>query len=82
MELNPKNLGLAGGIVWGACMFVTTLLSMITGYAQDFLKIMGSVYPGYKIGILGSFIGLIYGFLDGFIGFYLFGLVYNRLEKR
>jgi hypothetical protein len=80
--LNPKNLGLAGGILWGAVLFVTTLIAAGTGYAASFLDLIMSVYPGYAISLTGSFIGLAYGFLDGFIGLYIFAWLYNWLEKR
>jgi hypothetical protein len=43
--MDARKLGLAGGILWGALMFVTTLVSVPTGYAADFLQMMGSVYP-------------------------------------
>lgn len=38
MTLTPRNLGLAGGILWGLCLFITTLISMFTGYAMEFLS--------------------------------------------
>ncbi len=81
MKLNAKNFGLAFGILWGVFLFIMTLLSVFTGYGLDFFKILSSIYPGYKVSYLGSVVGLIYGFLDGFIGFYLFALIYNFLQK-
>jgi hypothetical protein len=82
MTLNPKNFGLAGGILWGLCMLVITLISVETGYAAGFLNMMASIYPGYSISLLGSVIGLVYGFIDGFIGLYIFAWLYNWLEKK
>jgi hypothetical protein len=80
--LNAKNLGIAGGIIWGLGMFVLTLLSMATGYAQDFLNVIAAIYPGYSITFVGGLLGLVYGFLDAFVGLYLFALLYNWLENR
>jgi hypothetical protein len=37
MALNPKNFGLAAGILWGLCMLGITLISVDTGYAPEFL---------------------------------------------
>ena len=82
MTLNAKNLGLAGGIVWGAGLFALTLLSMATGYGLEFLTLLGTVYHGYKISIVGGLIGAVYGFVDAFLGLYVFAWVYNKLEAR
>lgn len=82
MALNPKNFGLAAGILWGLCMLVITLISVVTGYAAGVLNIMASIYPGYSISLLGSVIGLVYGFIDGFIGLYIFAWLYNWLEEK
>lgn len=77
--LHPIKLGLAGGILWGLCMFLTTVTSIYTGYASQFLALMGTIYPGFSVSGGGSLLGLIYGFLDGFIWLFLLGWVYNKL---
>tara|TARA_Y100000310_G_C20471044_1_gene710038 strand:+ start:122 stop:370 length:249 start_codon:yes stop_codon:yes gene_type:complete len=82
MTLNAKNFGLAGGIFWGLAMFVFTLIAVGTGYLTDFLNIMAGIYPGYSITPVGSIFGLVEGFLDGFVGLYIFAWLYNKLEKK
>jgi len=77
--LSARKAGLAGGLIWGICMLITTIVSVYTGYAESFLTVIGSIYPGYTISWLGSFVGLLYGFLDAFIGIYLFAWIYNKL---
>lgn len=79
-HLNAKALGLTGGILWGASMFVFTLIAFYTGYSADFMKLMTAVYPGYDLSVTGSFIGLAYGFVDAFVGCYIFGWLYNKLS--
>lgn len=79
MKINSCHLGLAGGILWGVCMFIFTLLAAHTGYAYEFMALMESVYPGYSISNIGSIVGLIYGFLDGFVGLFLLAWLYNTL---
>ncbi len=79
--LHSGKLGLAGGIIWGICMLLTTIVSMYTGYAKQFLTMMGSIYPGYTISGWGCLIGLIYGFFDVFIGLFLLAWLYNKLTK-
>jgi len=80
--LNAKNLGLAGGILWGLCMFICTWLAVSTGYALAFMNSLMSLYPGYTVTALGSVIGLVYGFIDGFVGLWLLAWLYNKLEKK
>ena len=79
--LNAQKLGLAAGILWGACMFILTIICMYTGYATQWAHLMADIYPGYTISWLGSFLGLIYGFIDGFIGLFIFGWLYNKLNR-
>lgn len=80
MRLRPWALGGAIGIVWGGSIFVTTFISYYTGYGREFLEVLAaSIYPGYKITPGRSFLGLIYGFLDGLLSGALIGWLYNRL---
>jgi len=79
MLLNARKLGLAGGILWGLSMLVITLLCLWTGYGALFLDVMENVYPGYSISWGGSIVGLVYGFIDGFVGFFLLAWLYNKL---
>lgn len=76
-----RALALSIGIVWGFSIFIITIISYYTSYATEFLLIIKSIYPGYQVTIPGSFIGLIYGFLDGFIGIYLIFILYNIIKK-
>lgn len=80
--LNPLNLGISGGVVWGVSMFVCTILSMYIGYSTEFLNLMASIYPGYTITWWGSIVGLVYGFADAFIGLFILGWIYNRLSEK
>ena len=80
--IKSTKLGLAGGILWGACMFVTTILAICCGYGKNWLMMMGDVYPGYTISAGGSIVGLIYGFIDGYVGLFLLGWLYNKLAKK
>lgn len=81
MKFETKRFAVTGGIVWGVALFLTTLISVYTGFAQSFLTGIASIYPGYSISLTGSVLGLIYGFLDVFIGAYIFVWVYKKLGK-
>jgi hypothetical protein len=80
-KIDARRLGFAGGILWGLTMFLMTILSLYTGYASHFLTAIGDLYPGYAISWTGSFIGLVYGFLDALIGLFLLGWIYNKLPN-
>ena len=82
MKINAKNFGLAGGILWGLAMFILTLIGMNSSYAMELLRLLEGAYPGYSVSGMGSIIGLIYGFLDAFIGLYIFAWIYNKLEGK
>jgi hypothetical protein len=79
--LNPIKLGISGGILWGFCMFICTILAIYTGYSAKFLDLMTDIYLGYSISWPGVFIGLAYGFIDGFLGLFLLGWLYNKLNQ-
>ena len=82
MKLNPKTFGLAGGIMWGVAMLIMTLVSMSSGYAGEMMDAMTKLYPGYTVTGGGAIVGLIWGFLDAFIGLYIFAWLYNKLEAK
>lgn len=77
--LDAKKFGLAAGILWGACLFVFTIIAYFTGYAYSWLMMWSHIYLGYNISLLGSIVGLVYGFFDGFVCFFLFAWLYNKL---
>jgi hypothetical protein len=80
MKLRPFQLGISIGIVWGISIFITTWLSYYSGYGRLFLEVLaGSIYPGYSITPIGSFVGLIYGFVDGLVSGSIIAMVYNKL---
>lgn len=78
--LDAKKLGLSGGILGGLFMLVFTLISVFTGYAHDGLAQLSSFYPGYSVSVGGSVVGLIYGFVDGFVWLFLLGWIYNHVK--
>jgi len=79
--LNPKSFGLAGGIVHGGLIFVLTLLAML-GIGKSIVSLLGGLFVGYTISIVGSIVGLVYGAIIGFIIFYLIAYMYNMLETK
>ena len=81
MKLNAKALGFAGGIVWGLSIFLLTWWFLIFGYPGRILEKLSGVYLGYSVTWYGSLIGLIWGFIDGFIACFVLAWLYNKFSK-
>lgn len=79
-KLNPLKLGLASGILWGLTLFILTWISMYTGWAMFWLSQWMDIYPGFNLSTMGSFFGLVYAFIDGFVSIFIFGWLYNKLK--
>lgn len=78
MKLSVKGLGLAGGILWGVSLFLWTLIaSSVLAWGKPVLDLLVSVYPYYTVSVTGAFVGLVMGFIDGFVGCALFAWLYN-----
>ncbi len=77
MQLDKKALALTGGILWGACVLLLTILALVVG-GGDHLILLKKVYLGYSISPAGAVVGLIWGFIDGFIGGWLLAWLYNK----
>ena len=80
MRLNQVALGSAAGIVCGAGLFLTTLAVMLLGGGEH-LILLKKFYLGYSISFVGAILGLVYAFVDGFIGGWLVAFLYNRFSS-
>jgi TRAP-type mannitol/chloroaromatic compound transport system permease large subunit len=84
MKLHTKALALASGILWGLAMLGMGLANLIwSGYGQQFLQIMSSVYFGYHAtrSIAEVIVGTLYGAVDGLVGGAVFAWLYNQFAK-
>jgi len=84
MKFNIKALAIACAILWGGCVFLVALANLICGgYAQRFLELLPSFYPGYHAthSIVEVALVTLYAIADGLIGGVVFGWLYNRLAK-
>ncbi|MFH1625010.1 MAG: bacteriophage holin [Pseudomonadota bacterium] len=82
MKLNVKAFALACGIIWGVGLFLATWWIIAFSGATGEPTFIGRVYIGYCISPLGSFIGLVWGFIDGLIGGGIFAWLYNFIARR
>ncbi len=81
-QLHALAAALSVGLVWAVGLFIWTLCSVRTGYGAEMLELMSTVYIGYTVTVKGAFVGLVWGFLDGFIGTFIAVKVYNFFVGR
>ena len=79
-KLSVKGLAAAGGVLWGASVFIVGLINLVVpSYGLTFLWFASSVYPGYKAEptFISVLIGTTYALLDGLVTGALFAWLYN-----
>jgi len=84
MKFSVKGLALASGFLWGLAMLGMGLANLIwSGYGQQFLQTVASVYPGYHAtrSIAEVIVGTLYGAVDGLIGGAVLAWLYNQFAK-
>ncbi len=81
MKFNVKAFALTCGLVWGIGLFILTWWIIIFDGATGEPTLIGRLYRGYSISASGSFIGLMWAFVDGLIGGAIFAWLYNLLSK-
>ena len=77
MKLNVMAFALACGLVCGVGLFLVTWWVIILDGATNEATIIARVYRGYSISAGGSFIGLLWGLVDGAICGAIFAWLYN-----
>ena len=81
MKLDAVRFGMAGGKLCALIVFIMTIVAIYSpNYAPNWTALILEIYGfmGYSISWLGAVLGLIYGFVDGFVFFGLLGAFYNR----
>ncbi len=77
MGLNARAFGLACGLLLGVAGLLGTLLSLWFGGGQT-ITLLAAVYFGYSWSVLGALLALVWGFVYGFVGGWIFASLYNR----
>ena len=81
MKLNGKAFGFASGIIWGATIFLATMIVALRGGSGELIRKLARFYIGYQPTLAGAFIGLIYGFIHAFIVGVIFAAIYNAVVQ-
>jgi hypothetical protein len=80
MRLSIKAAALVGALITGGSVLFFGILNLIfPAYANGFLSLMASIYPGFHHpGNFGTVIvGTLYGLVDGYIGGVIIAWLYN-----
>jgi len=83
MLLNVKASAIAGGVIWGVGFLLITWWLIAFGQANEqTAALISQVYIGYRVDIVGSFIGFFWALIDGAFGGFFFAWIYNFFAKR
>ncbi|MBN1381017.1 MAG: bacteriophage holin [Deltaproteobacteria bacterium] len=82
MKLNVNAFAVTCGILWGFGLFVLTWWIIAFDGATGDPTFIGRIYRGFTISPTGSFIGLLWAFVDGLIGGAIFAWLYNLILNR
>jgi protoporphyrinogen oxidase len=79
LKLDRVAMGLSVGIASGALLFLATLALVLKGgpMVGPTLGLLGQYFPGYTVTASGSVLGLLYGFLSGFVVGWAFAFLRN-----
>ena len=81
LKLDRVAFGVSLGTVTGLVLFLATLILVAKGgdVVGPNLRLLSQYFPGYHVTASGSALGLVYGFLTGFIGGWFFALLRNTM---
>ena len=81
LKLDRIAFGVSLGTVSGLLVFLATLILVIKGgdVVGPNLRLLSEYFPGYEVTASGSAVGLVYGFLTGFISGWSFALIRNTM---
>jgi len=85
MKFNIKAAALTGAVLTGGCVLCMGILNLIfPPYADDFLRLMASIYPGFADpgGFGNVIVGTLYGLVDGAVGGALLAGIYNCVAPK
>lgn len=79
MKFNVLTFGLTVGLYWGLGLFFLTWWVILFDGATGQANFISQIYRGYNVSVAGSFIGLAWALVDGFIGGVIFAWLYNLI---
>jgi len=77
LKIDRVAMGLSLGVTSGAFLFLATLALVLKGGDGPTLGLLAQYFPGYSVTAAGSFLGLLYGFVSGFVVGWAFAFLRN-----
>jgi hypothetical protein len=66
--VHKKAFGVATGVTFGVGLFVLTAIATLAGpEGASSLNLLNEYFAGYRVSPAGAFIGLLWGFVTGFV---------------
>ena len=81
MKCEPIPLGVGIGVILAVYAFLLGLIAMWWNWGTALVTTLGSLYIGYEPSFLGSIIGALWAFVDGFIAGVVIAWIYNKFQK-
>lgn len=81
MKLDKRAFALSVGLLLGVAILLITVVFLIFDHNGLQLSKLHKVCLGYSVSWLGAFLGLLWGFIYGVVGGWLFAYLYNKLTK-
>jgi len=80
-RLNARAWGITVGLLLGGGLFLATIILVLKGGPNPgpHLSLLRIYFPGYRVTMLGAFVGFVYAFVLGYALGRLVGAVYNKL---
>ena len=82
MKLNVRAFAHTLALTWGLGLFLMTWWLILLEGASNDPAFLGRFYLGYTVSPVGSFIGLLYAMVDGWLGGFVIAWLYNKLAGR
>jgi hypothetical protein len=81
LRVDRVALGFAAGVLGGVGLFTATLALVLMGgpVVGPMLGLLSQFFPHYSVTLLGSVVGLFYGFISGFATGWLFAALRNAI---
>jgi len=79
MKLHAAKFGVALGIVWAFCCVFLSFSTMLFNWGNAWVDLLASLYIGYAPTVIGALIGMVWGFIDAFIGGLVVAWLYNKM---
>lgn len=80
MKFDIRALALAMWLTWAVGVLFLWLLWMYNGFWLEAISVLWSIYNGFDITSWGVTIGTVWAFVDWFIGWLIFAVLYNSMS--